>query len=87
MNLKWDRRADTLKSLMIERYKKQVTDPITGEIYHFHTLTLSSKANQEDYPTLKEILRMLLEEQEAWYEAMHKEMEGLLQKECYELVD
>ena len=64
-----------------------MTDPITGEIFHFHTLTLSSKANQEDYPTLKEILKMPMADQKEWYDAMHKEMEGLLQKECYELVD
>ena len=52
-----------------------------------HPFTLAAKANTEDYPTLREVLRMPREEQDGWFDSMKEEMDSLLSKECFELVD
>ena len=66
MNLDWTSRSTTTTSKAYDQLERSVTDPITGEIFYWHSLALSAKANQEDYPTLREIRRMNDWEQDLW---------------------
>ena len=87
MNLEWHERATTAYSLAMQQHEHERTCPFTGEIFEWHPFILSAKANQEDYPTLREIFRLPQEEQEAWFDSMDVEIEGLIKKECFEVVD
>ena len=87
MNLDWNERATTPMSCMFQHYEWLYTDHCRGYIEEFHPFALVAKANQEDYPTYREVLRMNDEDKEEWMESMKGEMEGLYKKGTYELID
>ena len=87
MNLDWNERATTPMSRMFQHYERMYTDHRRGFIEEFHPFALVAKANQEDYPTYREVLRMNDEDKEEWMESMKDKMEGLYKKGTYELID
>ena len=80
MNLDWNERATTPMSRMFQHYERRYTDHRRGYIEDFHPFALVAKANQEDYPTYREVLRMNDADREEWLESMQDEMEGLYKK-------
>ena len=86
MNLDWSLKSITSKGREMERFERSVTDPITGEIYCWHPLTLTAKANQEDCPSLREVLRMDRKQQDEWHESMQEEMTALEDKGTFKLI-
>jgi hypothetical protein len=72
---------------MFEHYERMYTNHRAGYIEEFHPFALVAKANQEDYPTYREICRMEGKDKEEWQESMKEEMEGLHKKGTYELID
>ena len=87
MNLNWNERATTPMARMFAHYERMHTNHRNGIIEDFHPFALAAKANQEDYPTYREIIRMNDKDREEWFESMNEEMEGLYQKGTYELID
>jgi hypothetical protein len=87
MNLDWNERATTPMARMFAHFEKMYTNHRAGYIEEFHPFALTAKANQEDYSTYREIMRMNDKDQDDWIESMAKEMECLHDKGTYELVD
>ena len=87
MNLDWTTRATSSQGKVVQRHEEKMTDPITKEITYWHPLILAAKANQEDYPSLRDVLKMSQEDQDAWFKAMHEEMRALEEMGTFELVD
>jgi hypothetical protein len=87
MNLDWNERATTPMAHMFAHFERMYTNHCAGYIEDFHPFALATKANQEDYPTYREIMKMNDKDRDKWIESMAKEMEGLHGKGMYELID
>ena len=85
--LDWECHSEDPIDKMYESLMDLCTHPITKEIYYEHPLSFMAKVNNQDSPSLQDILRLPDgPEKAAWFEAMNLELDSLLTKRTFKLV-
>ena len=85
--LDWEFQSEDPIDKIYDSLMELCTHPITKEIYYEHPLSFIAKVNNQDSPTLQDILRLPEgPEKAAWFEAMNLELDGLLAKRTFKLV-
>ena len=86
-NLNWDGEPNDPQVLKFEKLLEKGQDLEYSEQIGWHPLAFQAKVNDADSPTLREVLNMPLEERKLWWKAMYDELDQLLDKGTYEIVD
>ena len=86
-NLNWETAPNDPLVQKFEMLLARGQDLECSEQIGWHLLVFQAKLNDADSPTLQEILNLPPDECKLWWKAMYDELDQLLDKGTYEIVD